>query len=247
MIRRMTEEYLKSLKPDSEAAVKLLAQAEAYGLDSSFVRFWEGEEGMAASLMDGVLTLLPSNGSWEETALFVSMQPEIRSLRTSGAAEELARLLPGWELETGRVMEPNREFVPSHSVSQPSPQMLYPVLTACFPGSMPPFDVWYADVHHRLRRGLCRLAAVMTKDGAAACAMTTAECRGGGVIGAVATLPAYRGRGYASACVSNLAASLQGEGRRVYLSPKNDRARQLYAGLGFSVCGEWSTLKRPIE
>lgn len=43
MIRRMTEEYLKSLKPDSEAAVKLLAQAEAYGLDSSFVRFWEGK------------------------------------------------------------------------------------------------------------------------------------------------------------------------------------------------------------
>ena len=102
----------------------------------------------------------------------------------------------------------------------------------------------YADVHHRLRHGLCRLAAVETDGGVAACAMTTAECAGGAVIGAVATLPDYRGRGYASACVSTLAASLQKEGRRIYLSPKNAGAQRLYAGLGFVPCGEWGTLQR---
>ena len=67
---------------------------------------------------------------------------------------------------------------------------------------------------------------------------------GGAVIGAVATLPDYRGRGYASACVSTLAASLQKEGRRIYLSPKNAGAQRLYAGLGFVPCGEWGTLQR---
>ena len=246
MIREMTAERLQSIRPDSEAAVKLLALTEAYGLSCPFVRYWEGEEGMVAAMMDGHLTLLPLKDALEETALFISMQPEIRSLRTNRAtAEQLGELLPGWRLETGRVMKPGRTFHPSAVVSAPVLRMLYPVLTACFPGQLPPFDVWYTDVHHRLRHGLCRLAAVEVDDRVAACAMTTAECVGGGVIGAVATLPDYRGRGFASDCVSTLAASLQKEDRQVYLSPKNVGAERLYANLGFVPCGEWGSLQRP--
>ena len=245
MIREMTPERLRGIQPDSEAATKLLALTEAYGLECPFVRYWEGEGRLAAALMEGRLTLFSPEDLGEETALFISMQPEIRCLRTDRAsAERLGCLLPGWRLETGQVMRPGRMFEPSGSVSVPSPRALYPVLAACFPGELPAFDAWYADVHHRLRHGLCRLAAVETDGGVAACAMTTAECAGGAVIGAVATLPDYRGRGYASACVSTLAASLQKEGRRIYLSPKNAGAQRLYAGLGFVPCGEWGTLQR---
>lgn len=67
---------------------------------------------------------------------------------------------------------------------------------------------------------------------------------GAALIGAVATLPAYRGRGFASRCVSALAAALQAENRRVLLSPKNSPAEALYTRLGFAVCGEWGEIHR---
>lgn len=67
---------------------------------------------------------------------------------------------------------------------------------------------------------------------------------GAALIGALATLPAYRGRGFASRCVSALAAALQAENRRVLLSPKNSPAEALYTRLGFAVCGEWGEIHR---
>ena len=105
MIREMTPERLRGIQPDSEAATKLLALTEAYGLECPFVRYWEGEGRLAAALMEGRLTLFSPEDIGEETALFISMQPEIRCLRTDRAsAERLGCLLPGWRLETGQVM-----------------------------------------------------------------------------------------------------------------------------------------------
>ena len=100
MIREMTPERLRGIQPDSEAATKLLALTEAYGLECPFVRYWEGEGRLAAALMEGRLTLFSPEDIGEETALFISMQPEIRCLRTDRAsAERLGCLLPGWRLD----------------------------------------------------------------------------------------------------------------------------------------------------
>ena len=232
-------------EPASEAAVKILCMAEAYGPERAFIHFWKGEGGLLLALLDGTATLLPGTAEREELALFLSMQEEIRLLRTDReTAVELAPLLPGWVVETGDVMTPARPFSPVTASEWPARE-IYPLLRECFGETVPPFEVWYGDVNHRQRHGFCRIAAVEAEGKPVASAMTTAECRGGAVIGAVATLPAYRGRGYASACVSSLTARLQAEGRRIYLSPKNECAAKLYAGLGYASCGGWGTLRRP--
>ena len=101
-----------------------------------------------------------------------------------------------------------------------SPRELYPLLSACFSEGLPSFDGWYADVSHRLRHGCCRIAVVHENGRPVACAMTTAEGGGAALIGAVATHPDFRGRGYASACVAYLTALLQQERRQVFLSPR---------------------------
>ena len=118
-------------------------------------------------------------------------------------------------------------------------KQLYPLLVSCFASGIPPFDVWYADVSHRQRHGLCRIAAVLEDGVPVAGAMTVAACGGGALIGAVATRRESRGRGYASACVSRLTRALMKEGRQVYLSPKNETARRIYSRLGFIETGEW--------
>lgn len=251
MIREAGRGDFAGLIPDSEAAVKLLGLAEAYG-GQPFVRFWriDGPAGAAGylSLLDGTAVLALLSGAVpeteEETAAFLAMQPEIRCVRTSeGTGRRIAG--EGWRLETGAVMTPAPSLQePSKAPVNLTPREIYPVLQACFGGAVPPFSPWYVDVSHRLRHGNCRIVGFREGGGAAACAMTTAECAGAAVIGAVATLPSCRGKGYASADVLTLAHALAGEGRRVYLSPKNEAARRLYAILGFAECGRWAELSR---
>ena len=89
---------------------------------------------------------------------------------------------------------------------------------------------------------MCPIAAVHEDGRPVACAMTTAEGGGAALIGAVATHPDFRGRGYASACVAYLTALLQQERRQVFLSPKNEPAHRLYRRLGYVDTGRWGSL-----
>lgn len=234
----------------AEAAGRILCLTAAYGLSRPFVRFWAGEAGAYVSLLDGQTVAVPaeSEEGREELAAFLTMQPEIRGVRSTAAfARVLQDYSPGaWpEMKTGLVMTPDRAFIaPETPTESLSPRELYPLLRSCFAEGLAPFDSWYPDVSHRLRHGLCRVAGIKENGVPAACAMTVAQWPGGALIGAVATRPDCRGRGYASACVTALTAAMQAEGFRVLLSPKNENARRLYARLGFVPCGEWGAVER---
>ena len=182
----------------------------------------------------------------EELVSFFSLQPDWTGIRTDAACA--ARLAESWGVcvSTGVVMTPGRVFAQEAQplCGQASARALYPLLAQVFGEAMPPFEAWYVDVSHRMRHGFCRTAAVMEEGETAACAMTVAECAGAALIGCVATREESRGRGYASRCVTALAAALQQEGKRVLLSPKNEPARRLYERLGFVVCGEWGAVRR---
>ena len=130
----------------------------------------------------------------------------------------------------------------SDIVTRPPLLDIYPFLSHIFE-AFPPFNAWYADVSHRRRRGLCRSAGVAADGQIVSSAMTVAETADAAIIGAVATHPEHRNRGYASACVTALAAELREEGKRVFIAPKNENARRLYARIGFEVCGEWGEIE----
>ncbi len=255
MIREAAQEDWNRLIPDTEAAVRIRALAEAYGLDLPFLQLWSDGEGGFASLMDGAMTLSLPRGLNDEWAAFVSMQPEAASVRTDGKTARALAALGDWSVETGAVMAPGPALAaPEREPEALSPREAYPVLAACFAGALPPFSPWYVDVSHRVRHGLCRLAGFREGGAAVSTAMTVAECAaapcepapcgGAALIGAVATLPAGRGKGYASSAVLSLARCLLAEGKRVFLSPKNAHAHALYARIGFADAGEWGSLKR---
>lgn len=74
------------------------------------------------------------------------------------------------------------------------------------------------------------------------CALLNVEGHDAGLIGGVYTLPAARGRGYASACVAALSLDLQREGKLPCLFYENPVAGRIYEHLGFEEIGQWTVL-----
>ncbi len=245
MIARVTAAQAVLWTPDSEAALRQCGQFAAYGADRDFMRFYVDEQGNRLSILENA-AVLHAVSDTEEMRLFLTMDPTIHSVRTDAATAAL--LAADWqtEFETEAVMQAPSSAQSSPFVQTLTPREVYPVLQAGFGDAIPPFDVWYADVHHRFRHGLCRVIGVVENGVPVACAMTVAECDGAALIGAVATAPSARGKGYASSCVLTLSAILQAENKRVLLSPKNEYAHRLYERLGFTVTEQWGSVKKPL-
>ena len=246
MIRSAAPENLENYIPQSEAGGRILSLAQAYGATQPFLRFWRGENGSMISLMDGHAVLEVDPRERDEVFIFLTMQPDVWSVRTAqDDARLLAALWPHSQLETGAVLTLRSPIQPTgQAVLTTSPRELYPLLKSGFGNALPSMDSWYADVSYRMRHGVCRAAVIMAGGRPVSCAMTVAEWRDGAVLGAVSTLPEYRGKGYASACVSTLSTVLQEEGKQVDICPKNETARRLYERLGFVLCGGWGELCR---
>lgn len=249
MIRTMTDEDLKYLRPESESAVKILCLAEAYGLDRSFLHFWCNEErSLFVSLIDGAATIstistISAEVDFEELGVFISMQSDINLIRTSEAVANGLEKYCGIYAEYGDVLTPGDGLKkPSETPENLPPGEAYPLLKACFE-DLPSFESWYADVNHKLRYGLCRIVGFRQNGVPVSCAMTTSEISNAAVIGAVATLEQARGKGYASSNVLTLANDLIKQGKNVFLSPKSCKAYQLYTSLGFTECGKWANIK----
>ncbi len=240
----------------TDGAVRIRSWHVAYGTQTRFLSSFTDGRGTFLSVMDGFAVLADLTGEAtdgaavdEEWAAFIAMHPDIRRVRCAHAAgERLAAALQA-PVATGEVQRcdacpPSGRtdgLVPVRTVRA---EGVYRLLCDVFPdGALPPFDAFYVDLSHRLRHGLCRIAAVEDPPGTPlACAMTVAEAPDAVVIGAVATAPQRRRRGYASSCIRALLAE---DARPALIAPNDDAAARLYRSLGFSPCGGWAELSFP--
>jgi len=161
MIREAGEAELSRLLPDREAAVKIRALWEAYGTQHAFLRFWSGDRGECIALMDGQAIVVCDTGDLcpdnDELLCFLSMQTEIRGIRTDAQTAEWLFAHLGGRLETGEVMQPALAFTQSSDVVKPFTEREPILAQTGFGEAMPPFEAWYVDVSHRRRHGLCRI------------------------------------------------------------------------------------------
>lgn len=242
MIREAVADDLSPRTLRTEAEVKIAGWAAAYGWEQPFLRIWKTQHsGLIACMGRDALAAVEAEDA-AETALFLSMQPLIQTVR---AAPELIRRLqqirPG-RVRQGAVMRLKHPALEPGETALPPLPDIYGLLCEAFAGALPSWEDWYVDVSHRLRHGCCRIAGVLEENEWAAVAMTTAECGPAAVIGGVATRPASRGRGYARRCVMSVAEALQKDGKAVWLSPKNEMAHTLYTRWGFEDAGEWAAI-----
>lgn len=244
MMRQVGAQEVAQWTPDSEAALRQCGQFAAYGAEQSFLRFYEDDQGNRLSVFENAATLY-ANGDTEEMCLFLTMDPTVYTVRTDAVTAATLSEMWGVPFKTEAVMQAPADAAVHETVHEMPLRDVYGVLIDGFGReAIPPFDAWYADVHHRYRHGRCRAVGVYEDGIAVACAMTVADCDTAALIGAVATRPQARGKGYASACVLTLAAILHAENKRALLSPKNEYAHRLYDRIGFTVIGEWGSVDK---
>ncbi len=244
MMRQVGADCVAMWTPDTEIALRQCGQFAAYGTERPFLRFYVNDNSNRLSLFENA-AFLDAHGDTEEMCLFLTMDPTVQTVRTDVETAAVLSRMWGVTMKSEAVMQAPSAADVHDLVSEMPLRDVYGVLLDGFgKETLPPFDVWYADVHHRYRRGLCRAVGVYEDGVAVACAMTVAECESAALIGAVATRPQARGKGYASACVLTLSAMLYKEQKRVLLSPKNEYAHRLYDRIGFKVVGEWGSVDK---
>ncbi len=210
---------------------------EAYGTAHSFLRFYRSDSGGQLCLLDGVATVCGSEFDTDELRLFLQMQPDIFSICCNREVAEQIRSFDKYSTTVYPVMRYEHAQTVDAMVESSSPRPIYALLCECFK-QLPSFEGWYLDVCHRLRHDCCHIAAICENGVPISSAMTVAEHQDGAVIGAVATHPSHRRKGYAGRCVGTLAERMRMQGKTVYICPKTDAAKRLYESLGFVLYGE---------
>ena len=239
MIRLAREAELRAFVPQEEAGWRLKGWYEAYGSERPFLRFYTDGIGSFLGCLDTAAVLEAATGAdTGEWGLFLAVQPELQTLRSS--AETAGRLTAfGRPGQTGAVLRATVSAPPSIETGPLTPREMYPLLIAAFGERAPAFEGWYLDVSHRLRHGGCRLWGVRCDGVPVAGAMTVAEASGGAVIGGLATVPDYRNRGYAGACVAALCEALLSERKTVLTAPDTPSLEQWYIQRGFVPAGTY--------
>lgn len=231
-----------SLLPDDWCGTFIKSRFLAYGGNASFAPFYQDDDGNVVSLLDGNAMLSGGFSNVNEWAAFFTMHPDIVTITgEETVVRQLSNILQ-IPATVKQVMQYKNtgNFIERSVVLQPSIREMYSLLKAVFDAQMPPFENWYVDVSHRIRHELCNVAGVKKADVLVSTAMTVAESETAAIIGAVATHPEYRKRGYASMCIRSLVDRLTKEKdfRTIWISPKNDNALRLYSSLGFTVSGK---------
>lgn len=240
MIRRAAENDF-SRKISSESALRVFALKCAYGLDVPFIQYFADENGSLAAIMDEFCVFHCVDELNDEWRLFFTMHTDIAVLHTE---EKIARSFDQfgqYNLISGdvlRISRPSSNFtLHEEALEMPPLREVYLLLSNTFT-NVPPFDSWYVDVSHRVRHGCCHIVGKYSKNELASVAMTVAETEDIALIGGVATLPSYRGKGLASSCITDLISRLPQE--TVLIAPSSVEAAQLYQKLGFVPYGTWA-------
>ncbi len=235
MIRTAREQDMLGLSTD-EAAIRIVAAYETYGMQTRFLQLFADECGTRMSLMDSVAVLHAPHGLNDEWISFLSMQPSIRAVRTDAQTAEA--LAERWHCnyKSGDFMTYFGSDCPTTDTDHVRFEELYAFLHEYF--SLPSFENWYVDVSHRVRHGCCHIASIVRRGQVVCNAMTVAETTNDVLLGAVATHPDWRRQGLAGACIGHLIHQLS-DSRRIHISPVNERACRLYEKLGFRITGSW--------
>lgn len=225
----------------SEAAIRIVSAYEGYGPDTRFLKIYADDKDTRMSLMDGTAVLHAPLGINEEWQSFLSMHPDIKTVRTDAYSGAVLARLWNSPVKSGDFMScvgaVDAEIIQTGSARY---EALYAFLSDYF--ALPPFDSWYVDVSHRVRHGRCHIASLV-EDGQVICnAMSVAETTSDALLGAVATHPDWRRRGLAGKCINHLISQLSN--KRIHISPVDDRAKRLYEKLGFVVTGSWAEVLR---
>lgn len=199
-------------------SIRIGSFLDAYGTAFPFARFWRTDGDGFLSVVDGAATVLVGQSDVEEIRLFLSMLGVSSVMSDAPLFDDRQRSLSVF----CRIVEPV-----SMPFQDPDYESAYRVLSQAF--SMPPFDVWYADVCHRVRHGT---AVVSVAPWAAFFAARHADAL---LLTGIAVDTDHRRQGLASRLLES---AYRCGVTSVYAIAEDDCAASFYHRNGFTVQGQ---------
>ena len=218
----------------------------AYGTDDRFVRTWyEEADGRLLAVMqmtEGAAVVKCKPGT---DFVSLAMLIQFAGAKTVIGDRDSVGALPFCVSSQGFLME-CRDLpdltCKAYSVDAEQIASIYPVLFGedAAEKDKRAFAVWFSDISHRVRHGFCECFAIYENDIAVSCASVLYSNAQYGCIGAVATVPGCRNRGFGRDCTLAAAQSVLERGQSACLACVDSGIHQWYEAMGFSVCGEWA-------
>lgn len=221
---------------------------------SFFVQENDTQITAALSLTDGFGTLsCTRDADFEEIREFLLFKG-FSSLQCSNISAEklgfpvtsdgfVVRFENAFEADTSSDKSKNSSPVILNSPYSADFKGVYSVLCKC-DFDMPDYETWLADFSLRMRRGKSEMCTVAVDGKTVASASALFITDSAVLLGAVCTLPEFRGSGYAGENVTFLAKKHLSEGRRVELLCK-EKLVPFYERLGLHPVGRWCSLTIP--
>ncbi len=244
MVRLVENEKSFDFLPADPYAARITALAKTYGTEHSFAMFWvqeiDDKAVAAVSKVDGNMTACCLDGAdFEELSAFINAV----GFSSLTCDTEVMKKLGFEASKTSFTVE--YKGGPVSAIEEIScdcdKKKIYDLLCLCG-FELGNYGAFLADVCARLNKGTASLAAVMNADEPCACAFALFEGAKSVLLGAVATNPSARGKGYASKLVGTLAA--EKSDKKVFLFCRNDSLADFYAKVGFEKVGCWAIAEK---
>ncbi len=244
MIRPATAMDFQRITAIDPFITRILSLYESYGEGFDFVAFWtqESDGRITAEISrfeDKFSLWLTEASDLEEIAAFIRFQGAGSCLYNTAFAPDFPADLP---TVSGQVLEFTGDD--DNSVTElyePDFKELYALLKACeSPAfSVPEYLMFLSEMTHRRNRGKLHTAGNFADGMLVSSALTVSETSTAAILGAVATHPDFRRRGYSRKLVRVLATRLRGEGRRVFVLSASDSHTLFYQKSGFKIVADF--------
>ncbi len=225
---------------------KALTALRAHGLESAAHRYFHRGDAAALYLTQGVLVISAAGDFNPAPIAAFSHREQVHEIDLALPHAQALRRMLGGKLESSFFM------VYTGPPQPPACPGLHPGdLSAVFDilqqsheyyRTHLDFSAWSADLDRKLSLGLMELWQLDVDGMPAATGSIISEDDTCAVIGAVAVVPAYRRRGYATALSRALVHRIQQRGKTPRLISGYDAVAALYRQIGFTPCGRWGEL-----
>lgn len=220
-------------------SVRIKSILKAYGTSYGFASFYcqyDGDNNITSimSKLDGDITISYNNHcDLCETAQFIKAIGFNSVLADEGFNYES-------RFTSGIIMSTNKkpDIFPVYAELDEYPKLMDLFNFTDYETS--DFELWYADVSHRIRHNCAKAYTLCINDEIISSGMFSAMYDDCAILSAVKTQQEFRGLGYGSALVSSMMNDIKST---VFLMRDNDKNESFYKRLGFENTGIWRIYK----
>jgi len=219
----------------------ILAYLNFFSVFEAYVQITDGKiTAVMSSLDQNIVLYADENADFEELEIFIHMQNKKSLFCTSENARSCNQSV---KLEGSIMMHKDQSKLRiNHEVCLPPEYKdVYGILEKNSGSwiNLPCYEDWYADMNHKVRHGICTMAAVYSQKTAVSCGIIVANSTNDAVVGGIGTLSDYRGKGYAGSVVSTLVSYVIKMEKQPYLFRDKGKNQAFYENLGFLDVDFW--------